>query len=35
MKQEETMRELAEELGIDIQALDLVLWSMETGEVFK
>lgn len=35
VEQEEKMRELAEELEIDIQALDLVLWSMETGEVFK
>lgn len=35
LEQEEKVRELAEEVGIDIQALDLVLWSMETGEVFK
>lgn len=34
-EQEEKMKELAEELDISIQALDLVLWSMETGEVFK
>lgn len=32
---EAAMRELAEETGIDVKALDLVLWSMETGEVFK
>jgi N-glycosylase/DNA lyase len=35
LEQEEKVRELAEEVGISIQALDLVLWSMETGEVFK
>lgn len=35
LEQEQKVRELAEELDIDIQALDLVLWSMETGEVFK
>lgn len=34
-EQEEKVRELAEEVGINIQALDLVLWSMETGEIFK
>ncbi len=32
---EEKMRDLSQELEIDIQALDLVLWSMKTGEVFK
>lgn len=32
---EERMRGLSRELDIDIKALDLVLWSMETGEVFK
>jgi len=35
LEQEEKVRELAEEVGISIQALDLVLWSMETGEIFK
>lgn len=35
LEQEEKVRELAEEIGINIQALDLTLWSMETGEVFK
>lgn len=35
LKQEKKVRKLAEKVGIDIQALDLVLWSMETGEVFK
>lgn len=32
---EEKVQELAGELGIDVQALDLVLWAMQTGEVFK
>ncbi|MFB6191117.1 MAG: DNA lyase [Candidatus Nanohaloarchaea archaeon] len=32
---EQEIQGLAEETGIDIQAFDLVLWSMETGEVFK
>jgi N-glycosylase/DNA lyase len=32
---EERIQELAEELDIDVKALDLVLWSMRTGEVFK
>ena len=35
LEQEEKVKQLAEELNIDIRALDLVLWSMETGEVFK
>ncbi|MFB6144175.1 MAG: hypothetical protein ABEJ98_02580 [Candidatus Nanohaloarchaea archaeon] len=35
LRAEEKMRELSEELGISVEALDLVLWSMETGEVFK
>ncbi|MBC5792850.1 MAG: hypothetical protein H8Z69_02300 [Nanohaloarchaea archaeon] len=35
MEDEELMHDIAEETGIDIQALDLVLWSMENGEVFK
>lgn len=32
---EERLQEFAEDTGIDIEALDLVLWSMKTGEVFK
>ena len=32
---ERRMQDLAKETGIDVKALDLVLWSMETGEVFK
>ncbi|MFB6200040.1 MAG: N-glycosylase [Candidatus Nanohaloarchaea archaeon] len=32
---EETVQTLAEQLSIDVKALDLVLWSMKTGEVFK
>lgn len=32
---ERRMNKFADDLGIDIKALDLVLWSMETGEVFK
>lgn len=32
---EERMQGLSREIGIDIKALDLVLWSMETGEIFK
>lgn len=32
---EEKLREFCEETGIEIKAMDLVLWSMETGEVFK
>ena len=32
---EKKMQQLAEDTGIDVKALDLVLWSMETGEVFK
>jgi len=35
LEDERKLQELAEELNIDIKALDLVLWSMETGEVFK
>jgi len=35
LKQEEKMNKLAAQLDIQIQALDLILWSMETGEVFK
>lgn len=32
---ERKMRELAEQTDIELKALDLVLWSMETGEIFK
>ena len=35
LEQEEKVRKLAENVGITISALDLVLWSMETGEIFK
>ncbi len=35
LEDERLMQEISKETGIDIQALDLVLWSMETGEVFK
>lgn len=35
MEVEEKMQKLAAELEIEVKALDLVLWSMETGEVFK
>lgn len=35
MKQEEKVRKLADEVGLSLQSLDLTLWSMETGEVFK
>ncbi|MFB6208819.1 MAG: hypothetical protein ABEJ56_01625 [Candidatus Nanohaloarchaea archaeon] len=35
MEYEEKLRRLSEELGIDIKALDLVTWSLRTGEVFK
>lgn len=35
LKAEQRMNELSEELDISVEALDLVLWSMETGEVFK
>ncbi|WP_414836753.1 hypothetical protein [Candidatus Nanohalococcus occultus] len=34
-KMEEAMRELGEELGIPAGAIDLVLWSMKTGKVFR
>ena len=29
------MREFADKVGIDFDELDLVLWSMKTGEVLK
>ncbi len=32
---EERMRKFSEEIGIPMDELDLLLWSMETGEVFK
>lgn len=32
---EEKVQNLSENLEIDVKALDLVLWSMKTGEVFK
>lgn len=35
LKMEESMRDLAEDLNLSMQELDLALWSMETGEVFK
>lgn len=35
LEQEKKVKELAEQVGINMQALDLVLWSMETGEIFK
>ena len=35
LEAEQQMKKLSEELEISLEALDLVLWSMETGEVFK
>lgn len=35
MNQEKLLQEFSEDIGIDIKALDLVLWSMKTGEIFK
>lgn len=35
LQAEQDMRRLSEEVDISVEALDLVLWSMETGEVFK
>lgn len=35
LEMEERMKQFSQEIGIDIKALDLVLWSMKTGEVFK
>lgn len=35
LKAEEEMKKLSRETGIDVKALDLVLWSMETGKIFK
>lgn len=35
LKMEKSMRDLAKDLNLSMQELDLALWSMETGEVFK
>ncbi len=35
LETEQKMRRLSDETGIPAQELDLLLWSMETGEVFK
>jgi thermostable 8-oxoguanine DNA glycosylase len=35
LQTEEQMRSFARELRIDFDELDLVLWSMKTGEVLK
>ncbi len=35
METEGRMREFADKVGIDFDELDLVLWSMKTGEVLK
>lgn len=35
LEMEGKVQEFSREIDIDIQALDLVLWSMRTGEVFK
>lgn len=35
LEAEEKVMQLSGELGIGVQELDLLLWSMETGEVFK
>jgi Thermostable 8-oxoguanine DNA glycosylase len=35
MEMEQKFRTLAKETGIGVRELDLVLWSMETGEVFR
>lgn len=35
LKAEEKVNDFSEDIGIDIQALDLVLWSYRTGKVFK
>lgn len=35
MEIEEKVQKFSREIEIDIQALDLVLWSMKTGEIFK
>lgn len=35
LEAEQKMEKLSKEVDISVEALDLVLWSMETGEVFK
>ncbi|MBY6293981.1 N-glycosylase/DNA lyase [Nanohaloarchaea archaeon H01] len=35
LKIEEKLQNFSKEIGIEIKSLDLVLWSMKTGEVFK
>ena len=35
LETEERMREFADQVGIDFDELDLVLWSLKTGEVLK
>ena len=35
LETEARMREFADQVGIDFDELDLVLWSMKTGEVLK
>lgn len=35
LEAERDLKNFSEDIGIDIKALDLVLWSMETGEVFR
>lgn len=35
LKQEKVLQDFAKDIGIDIKALDLVLWSAKTGEIFK
>jgi len=35
LETETRMREFADQVGIDFDELDLVLWSMKTGEVLK
>ena len=35
LKTEKKIRDFSREIGIEVQKLDLVLWSMKTGEIFK
>ena len=35
IKYERKLRRFSEDIGIPLEELDLVLWSMETGEIFK
>lgn len=35
MKLEQRINDFSEDIGIDVEALDLVLWSMKNGEIFK